>query len=188
MTARTQHTYPQETANSRSAMPSVSVSRIAKSTICLGGCLLPSIRVRPSPACSTCAARSRGLCCYGCRPPLPPRNALRRPRHPRPMPLASLASAPPPRSLEPMIDLWRDHRPDLLWAATARFLDDLAQSARSHGVRVLYAVRDIPLPPADCAAASARRSARAHAMRIYQPRHTSDRLVFASCRSRRWTG
>jgi len=59
-------------------------------------------------------------------------------------------------ALEPMIHLWRDHRPELLWAATARFLDDLAQSARIHGVRVLYAVRDIPLPPRDCPATSAR--------------------------------
>jgi hypothetical protein len=59
-------------------------------------------------------------------------------------------------ALEPMIHLWRDHRPELLWAATARFLDDLAQSARTHGVRVLYAIRDIPLPFADCPATSAR--------------------------------
>ncbi len=81
----------------------------------------------------------------------------------------SLPALPPPASeaarfacdqataaLEPMIHLWRDHRPELLWAATARFLDDLAQSARTHGVRVLYAIRDIPLPPADCPATSAR--------------------------------
>ena len=61
-------------------------------------------------------------------------------------------------ALEPMIDLWRDHRPELLWAATARFLDDLGQSARTRGVRVLYAIRDIPLPPPDCPAASARAS------------------------------
>ena len=59
-------------------------------------------------------------------------------------------------ALEPMIDLWRDHRPELLWAATARFLDDLGQSARTHGVRVVYAIRDIPLPPPDCPATSAR--------------------------------
>jgi hypothetical protein len=59
-------------------------------------------------------------------------------------------------ALEPMIHLWRDHHPELLWAATARFLDDMAQSTRTHGVRLLYAIRDIPLPPADCPATSAR--------------------------------
>jgi hypothetical protein len=59
-------------------------------------------------------------------------------------------------ALEPMINLWRDHRPELLWAATARFLDDMAQSARIHGVRLLYAIRDIPLPARDCPATSAR--------------------------------
>jgi hypothetical protein len=59
-------------------------------------------------------------------------------------------------ALEPMINLWRHHRPELLWAATARFLDDIAQSARIHGVRLLYAIRDIPLPPVDCPATSAR--------------------------------
>jgi hypothetical protein len=73
-------------------------------------------------------------------------------------------------ALEPMIDLWRDHRPELLWAATARFLHDLAQSARSHGVRVLYAVRDIPLPPGDCAAASARADLLAHMQREFTSR------------------
>jgi hypothetical protein len=59
-------------------------------------------------------------------------------------------------ALQPMIHLWRDHRPELLWAATARFLDDMAESARVHGVRILYAIRDIPLPPLDCPATSAR--------------------------------
>jgi hypothetical protein len=81
----------------------------------------------------------------------------------------SVLALPPPASeaarfacdqataaLEPMIHLWRDHRPDLLWAATARFLDDMAQSTRTHGVRLLYAIRDIPLPPPDCPAVSAR--------------------------------
>lgn len=61
-------------------------------------------------------------------------------------------------ALEPMSHLWRDHRPELLWAATARFLDDMAQSARSHGVRVLYAIRDIPLSPVDCPQATAVRA------------------------------
>jgi hypothetical protein len=73
-------------------------------------------------------------------------------------------------TLEPMIDLWRYHRPDLLWAATARFFDDLAQSARSHGVRVLHAVRAIPLPPADCAAASARADLLVHMRREFTSR------------------
>lgn len=59
-------------------------------------------------------------------------------------------------ALQPMIHLWRDHRPELLWAATARFLSDMAESARVHGVRILYAIRDIPLPPLDCPATSAR--------------------------------
>ena len=61
-------------------------------------------------------------------------------------------------ALEPMIHLWRDHRPELLWAATARFLDDMAQSTQTHGVRLFYAIRDIPLPPPDCPATSARAS------------------------------
>src|SRR5215470_337459 len=61
-------------------------------------------------------------------------------------------------ALEPMLHLWRDHRPELLWAATARFLDDMAQSTQTHGVRLLYAIRDIPLPPPDCPATSARAS------------------------------
>ena len=69
-----------------------------------------------------------------------------------------------------MLDLWRDHRPELLWAATARFLDDLGQSARSHGVRVLYAVRDIPLPPGDCPAASPRADLLAHMQREFTSR------------------
>jgi hypothetical protein len=69
---------------------------------------------------------------------------------------ARLACDQATAAVKPMIDLWRDHRPELLWAATARFLDDLAQSARTHGVRVLYAIRDIPLPPVDCPATSAR--------------------------------
>src|SRR6516162_3596186 len=61
-------------------------------------------------------------------------------------------------ALEPMLHLWRDHRPELLWAATARFLDDMAQSTQTHGVRLLYAIRDIPLPSPDCPATSARAS------------------------------
>jgi hypothetical protein len=32
----------------------------------------------------------------------------------------------------------------------------MAQSTRTHGVRFLYAIRDIPLPPLDCPATSAR--------------------------------
>src|ERR1700746_2266757 len=59
-------------------------------------------------------------------------------------------------ALEPMLHLWRDHAPELLRAATARFLDDMAQSTRTHGVRLLYAIRDIPLLPPDCPATSAR--------------------------------
>src|SRR5262249_23151703 len=59
-------------------------------------------------------------------------------------------------ALEPMIHLWRDHRPELLWAATARFLDDMAQSTRTQGVGPLYAFRDIPRPPPVCPAPPAR--------------------------------
>jgi hypothetical protein len=61
-------------------------------------------------------------------------------------------------ALEPMISLWRNHHPELLWAATARFLDDLAESARVHSVRLLYAIRDIPLSPADCPQATSARA------------------------------
>jgi hypothetical protein len=86
-------------------------------------------------------------------------SAAQRPALAAPTPAADAARVACERAtaaLAPMIDLWGDHRPELLWAATARFLDDLAQSARSHGVRVVYAIRDIPLPPADCPAASVR--------------------------------
>jgi hypothetical protein len=73
-------------------------------------------------------------------------------------------------ALAPMTDLWRDHRPQLVWAATARFLNDLGQSARSHGVRILYAIRDIPLPPGDCPAASARADLLVHMQREFTSR------------------
>src|SRR5262249_4065375 len=65
---------------------------------------------------------------------------------------ARFACAKATAALEPMIQLWRDHRPELLWAATARFLDDMAQSTRTHGVRVLYPVRATPPSPRVCPA------------------------------------
>jgi hypothetical protein len=34
----------------------------------------------------------------------------------------------------------------------------MAQSTQTHGVRLFYAIRDIPLPPPDCPATSARAS------------------------------
>ena len=71
---------------------------------------------------------------------------------------ARMACGQASAALEPLISLWRDHRPELLWAATARFLDDLAESARVHSVRLLYAIRDIPLSPADCPQATSARA------------------------------
>jgi hypothetical protein len=100
-------------------------------------------------------------------------SAAQRPALAAPTPASDAARVACERAaaaLEPMIDLWRDHRPELLWAATARFLDDLAQSGRSHGVRLLYAVRDIPLPPADCPAASARADLLVHMQREFTSR------------------
>lgn len=71
---------------------------------------------------------------------------------------ARMACGQASAALEPLISLWRDHRPELLWAATARFLDDLTESARVHSVRLLYAIRDIPLSPADCPQATSARA------------------------------
>jgi hypothetical protein len=53
-------------------------------------------------------------------------------------------------ALEPHVALWLHHQPALQWAATTQFLQDFAESTRAHGVEVLYAVRDIPLPAQDC--------------------------------------
>jgi hypothetical protein len=61
-------------------------------------------------------------------------------------------------ALRPMLYLWRDHHPELLWAATARFLDDFAESVRVHGVRVFYAIRGIPLSSLDCSEATSMRA------------------------------
>jgi hypothetical protein len=60
--------------------------------------------------------------------------------------------------LEPHVALWREHRPAREWAAATRFLDDFAASTAAHGVRVLYAVRDIPLPPEGCPAVDGQRA------------------------------
>jgi hypothetical protein len=60
--------------------------------------------------------------------------------------------------LRPHIELWRDHRPARAWASTRQFLDDFAAGTSAHGVRVLYAIRDIPLPPAGCETAGRQRA------------------------------
>jgi hypothetical protein len=60
--------------------------------------------------------------------------------------------------LAPQIGLWRDHQPERVWRATARYLDDFADSTRQHGVSLIYAVRDIPLPPGNCPAVTVRRA------------------------------
>jgi hypothetical protein len=78
---------------------------------------------------------------------------------PRPVPaVATSACDAAMTMLEPHIGLWRDHQPARAWAATAQFLDDFAASTKSHGVRVLYAVREIPLSPLGCPSADRRRS------------------------------
>jgi hypothetical protein len=61
-------------------------------------------------------------------------------------------------ALEPHIGLWMEHQPAREWAATAQFLDELSQSTAAHGVTVLYAVRDIPLPPSNCPSVDTRRT------------------------------
>jgi hypothetical protein len=61
-------------------------------------------------------------------------------------------------ALAPMLGFWRDHQPALEWAATARFLEDLARGARARDAAVVYLVREIPLPRSDCAAASSARA------------------------------
>jgi len=65
---------------------------------------------------------------------------------PDPVALCNAAAA----MLEPHVEFWLHHRPERDWAATAQFLEDFSQSTRAHGVQVLYAVRDIPLPPVGC--------------------------------------
>jgi len=78
---------------------------------------------------------------------------------PRPVPAAATSACDAAMAmLEPHVGLWRDHRPARAWAATMQFLDDFAASTRSHGVQVLYAVRDIPVSPLDCPLADGRRA------------------------------
>jgi hypothetical protein len=60
--------------------------------------------------------------------------------------------------LDTHLALWRDHRPERDWKPIMRFLDDFAQSTEAHRVRVLYAIRDLPLTPRDCASGEARRA------------------------------
>ena len=61
-------------------------------------------------------------------------------------------------ALKPHIALWLDHQPAPEWAATTQFLQDFAESTKVHAVQVLYAVRDIPLPPRDCPLVEQRRA------------------------------
>ena len=61
-------------------------------------------------------------------------------------------------ALKPHIALWLNHQPAPEWAATTRFLQDFSESTKAHGVEVLYAVRDIPLPPQDCPSAERHRA------------------------------
>jgi len=87
-----------------------------------------------------------------------------------PWALLGLASAEQPRAGPPdsceaataalarHLALWRDHQPARYWQATARFLDDFAADTRARGILVLYAMRGIVLPPADCAAAAPSRA------------------------------
>jgi hypothetical protein len=67
-------------------------------------------------------------------------------------------------ALEPHMALWLQHQPALQWAATTQFLQDFAASTKAHGVAVLYAVRDIPLPPEGCVSADQRRAELVSAM------------------------
>jgi len=61
-------------------------------------------------------------------------------------------------TLDTHLALWRDHRPERDWKPIMRFLDDFAQNTEAHRVRVLYAIRDLPLTPRDCASGAARRA------------------------------
>jgi hypothetical protein len=67
-------------------------------------------------------------------------------------------------ALESHIALWRNHQPALEWDATTQFLQDFSESTKAHGVRVLYAVRDIPLSPRDCPPAEQHRAGLMSAM------------------------
>jgi hypothetical protein len=60
--------------------------------------------------------------------------------------------------LDPHLRLWRDHKPEHYWAATTQFLDDLADSAHTHSVRIIYTMRDIALAPSDCASEADQRA------------------------------
>jgi hypothetical protein len=60
-------------------------------------------------------------------------------------------------TLDSHLALWRDHRPERDWKPLMFFLDDFAQSTEAHRVRVLYAIRDLPLTPRDCTSGESRR-------------------------------
>jgi hypothetical protein len=79
------------------------------------------------------------------------------PRH-RPPPDRGVVCRNAAVALDPLVAFWRDHRPAARWTAAARFLDDFGRSARTHGVRLFYAMRDIPLAPAGCAEMAAARA------------------------------
>jgi hypothetical protein len=73
---------------------------------------------------------------------------------PDPVALCNAAAA----MLEPHVEFWLRHRPEREWAATAQFLEDFSQSTKANGVQILYAVRDIPLPPVGCPSVDALRA------------------------------
>jgi hypothetical protein len=96
----------------------------------------------------------------------PPRQLLGLAATQSPSPSVAPSAQPDPATvctaaataLEPHIALWLHHQPAREWAATAAFLADFSMSTAAHGVKVLYAVRDIALSPPNCAWVDAHRA------------------------------
>ncbi|WP_341894511.1 hypothetical protein [Ferrovibrio terrae] len=55
--------------------------------------------------------------------------------------------------------LWQNHEPAQDWQVTGKFFDELAASRAGRPVKLVYALRDLPMPPARCASQRAQRAA-----------------------------
>lgn len=62
-------------------------------------------------------------------------------------------------SLQQLQRLWQGHEPAKDWQVTEKFFDELAGSRHGRPVHLVYALRDLPVPPASCAAERAQRAA-----------------------------
>jgi hypothetical protein len=61
--------------------------------------------------------------------------------------------------LDRLQKLWQGHEPAADWAVMNLYFDELAASAAGRPVRLLYAMRDLPVPEATCTAQQAQRAA-----------------------------